>query len=115
MKRRNFFAGTAAWIVAAVSISLKPSAAKASSSPVEHQVEILNFAFKPAKLKVKAGDRITWINKDAVPHTATAKDSSWNTGLLKKNQRGTITVKPGMKEDYFCRFHPTMTAKLDLG
>src|SRR5258708_4008529 len=35
-------------------------------------VSILNFAFAPAALTVKAGTTVTWTNKDADSHTVTS-------------------------------------------
>ena len=37
------------------------------------QVTIAKLVFSPEELKVKVGDTITWINKDIVAHTATAR------------------------------------------
>lgn len=65
-----------------------------------HVIEIRDFVFSPLSVEVKTGDTITWKNFDIVPHTATAKDSSWDSGSLKL--------------DYFCIFHPMMEASLTL-
>lgn len=81
---------------------------------VDHIINIAEFVFNPANPKVRVGDRVTWINKDIVPHTATAKDRSWDADALAPNQRHTITVKAGMTQSYFCHYHPSMIAKLDL-
>ena len=98
--------------MAATAASLKISVGAASSgAPVNHIVEIVDFKFSPATLSVRAGDRVTWINMDIVPHTATAGDGSWDTGELGRNERGEIVVTDGLAGSYFCRFHPNMTAK----
>src|SRR5437879_3277506 len=34
-----------------------------------NQVVIENFSFAPATLTVKTGTKVTWINRDDVPHT----------------------------------------------
>lgn len=79
-----------------------------------HTIEIKSFAFSVAELKVKVGDKITWINMDGAPHTATATDNSWTTGNLSKGQSKTIKVTKGMFLDYFCNIHRGMKAKLKL-
>jgi len=79
-----------------------------------HTVEITGFKFVPDVLDVRAGDRIRWINRDIAPHTATAIDDSWDTGSLEKDASIVTVVRANMSEDYFCRFHPHMTAKLKL-
>lgn len=82
--------------------------------PREHQVEIKGFLFVPDSIDVKPGDTITWTNRDLVPHTATASDKSWDTGLINKDESKSIVVSPGMDSDYFCLFHPTMVAKVEM-
>lgn len=83
-------------------------------SPKQHHVEIRDFSFTPEVLSVKLGDTIIWTNQDIAPHTATARDNSWDTGTLAKGQSKEIKVTGKMKADYFCRFHPMMQAKLRL-
>src|ERR1700730_2660175 len=41
-----------------------------SASP--YQITIDNFAFNPQKLTVPIGAKVTWVNRDDVPHTATS-------------------------------------------
>ncbi len=80
----------------------------------QHVVEIRNLEFTPKKLDVKPGDTITWINHDLVPHTVTADDESWDSGLINANAQWQTVVKADMFASYFCRFHPTMKARLDI-
>ncbi|NKB18970.1 MAG: hypothetical protein GKS01_00355 [Alphaproteobacteria bacterium] len=112
--RREVVGWAVAAFAAAVIPFTIPVVAKMTPPSTNHIVEIQNFVFSPATLKVKVGDRITWINKDIVPHTATAHDKSWDTGNLKPNDRGTVTVTKDMFAGYFCRFHPSMKAKIDV-
>lgn len=74
----------------------------------------MKFRFSPAVLTVRPGDKITWTNRDIVPHTATSVDGSWDTGHLDKDASHTIEVAEGMNARYFCRYHPSMKARLDL-
>ncbi len=113
MHRRSFLGSTAAAIAAAVVIPLKPLSA-ASNEPARHVVTIENFTFSPAALAVRVGDRVTWVNTDIVPHTATADDASWDTDTLELNERREMVVTQGMLTSYFCRFHPHMTATLEI-
>ena len=80
----------------------------------EHTVEIRDFVFVPATLRVRPGDRITWINRDIAPHTVTAADESWDSGEMPQGATYTHTVKADQTDNYFCRFHPSMTARLDI-
>ncbi len=38
------------------------------------EVKIDNFTFNPQQITVKAGDTVTWINDDDIPHTVTSQD-----------------------------------------
>ena len=115
LKRRQLLSGAAVAIAAAVALRLLGTLASASTStPAEHTIRIQAFKFAPDGLSVKVGDRITWINDDIVPHTATAIDESWDSGTIAKGSSQTLTVTAGMSVDYFCRFHPMMKAHIDV-
>lgn len=87
-------------------------AAQAHGSPTTHIVEIQNFKFSPDDLTVHVEDTITWINKDIAPHTATAKDKRWDTGVLKQGESKSLVVTDAMAGGYGCTFHTMMKAKL---
>ncbi len=77
-------------------------------------VEMRNFAFSPGNLQVPVGATVTFTNDDSVPHTATSRDGSWDTGLLNKGESKTITFdKPGDYE-YYCKVHPNQIARLTV-
>ncbi|MEQ9620324.1 MAG: plastocyanin/azurin family copper-binding protein [Deltaproteobacteria bacterium] len=78
----------------------------------EHVVEISNLRFIPKEIVVAPGDTIIWVNRDFVPHTVTANDESWDSGLIEAEGRWETVIKADMQEGYFCRYHPSMTAKL---
>ena len=107
MQRREVVGWAAAAIAAAILPFTIPVFAETNRKPVTHIVDITDFVFVPKSLEVRPGDRITWVNKDIVPHTATADDKSWDTGALKPNERKTITVTKKLLGGYFCRFHPS--------
>jgi plastocyanin len=75
----------------------------------DHAVTIADFAFAPQTVTVTVGDTVTWTNDDAVIHTATATDGSWDTGDLAQGQSGAITFTAAGTFAYLCTPHPTMT------
>ena len=77
-----------------------------------HVIEISGLKFVPDNVDAQPGDTITWMNLDIVPHTATSKDGSWETGTLAKNESKSLVVAEGMASAYFCKFHPNMTATI---
>src|SRR5690606_33799554 len=46
----------------------------------KHVVEMREFKFVPARVEAAVGDTIVWVNKDAVPHTATDSAAAWDSG-----------------------------------
>ncbi len=94
-------------VVLIATVSLAPA-----SLAEEHVVEIRDFAFIPEKISARPGDTITWINRDIVPHTATARDHGWDTGEIKPNGRTTLEISPRFSREYFCNYHPAMRGAL---
>jgi len=93
---------------------LSPATAIAQDTSRVHTVIIGNFKFTPEVLEVKPGDRIVWVNQDIVPHTATALDKSWDTGAIGSNESKEILVEKAQTLNYYCFYHPVMTAKILL-
>lgn len=77
-----------------------------------HTVEIREMAFHPAELQVRPGDTIVWINRDFVPHTATAPDSAWTSPPLARDERWQRVARAPGAGTYICAFHPVMEARL---
>lgn len=78
----------------------------------DHQVVIKNMKFAPATLTVAIGDTVTFTNEDGAPHTATAKDGSFETGKLTQGQSATITLSAARTFDYFCSVHTSMKGQI---
>jgi len=77
-------------------------------------VAMRDFAFTPGNLQVPVGATVTWTNYDTAPHTATAKDGSWDTGTLTNGDTKTLTFDKAGDYAYYCRFHPNMVARLTV-
>lgn len=77
-----------------------------------NQVVIENFSFVPASLTVKAGTKVTWINKDDVPHTATDTDKRFNSKTLDTDDQFSFTFQQPGTYNYYCALHPKMTAQI---
>lgn len=78
------------------------------------QVEIAEFLYAPEAVTVAAGTEVTWTNSDTAPHTATADDSSFDTGTLKKSDAGSATFDEPGTYAYYCRFHPFMKGTVEV-
>lgn len=87
----------------------------AATATVDHvEVKMVNMAFQPANLQVKAGTTVTWVNEDSAPHTATARDHSWDSGIFNQGQSWSYTFDTPGAYDYFCVVHPYMTGKVTV-
>ena len=86
----------------------KPKAVAAASG----SVTIADFQFAPATITINQGDTVTWNNNGPTPHSATANDGSFDTGILKKGQSGSHTFNQAGTFSYFCKPHPFMKASV---
>ena len=84
----------------------KPKALAAASG----SVTIADFTFTPGTITINQGDTVTWNNNGPTPHSATANDGSFDTGILKKGQSSSHTFNQPGSFSYFCKPHPFMKA-----
>ena len=103
---------TAAALAAAAVLSLGAAAAAAGQDRVV--IEIRDFAFVPERPEISPGDIVVWKNLDIVPHSATASDGSWDSGLIAAGGSWEAVVTEDMALAYYCRYHPSMEATLPL-
>lgn len=75
------------------------------------EVKIENMKFEPAKVAVSEGDTVVWINKDLVPHTATA-ERGFDSKTIDPGGRWSYKASKAGHFAYKCFFHPTMVGDL---
>jgi plastocyanin len=90
------------------------AAEPAAPAAATAQVVIDNFAFSPREITVAPGTRVTWVNRDDVPHTATSsvKPRTFDSGALDTDANFSFVFKAAGTYDYFCAVHPHMTGKV---
>ena len=72
-------------------------------------VSVDNFRFAPDPIRISVGDSIRWRNDDPVPHTASARDGSFDTGLfIGGRTTDPITFAKAGRYEYLCETHPEM-------
>ena len=64
------------------------------------------------RLEVAVGDRITWTNRDFVPHSVTAKERGIESGDLTQGKSWTYVARKPGEIAYICRLHPVMRGML---
>jgi plastocyanin len=87
--------------------------------PADAAVEIRTFQFTPDSLRVKAGTRVVWTNRDAIEHTVTAgmpeKPSAAFSGTMKEQRRTfAVTFSQAGKYPYFCERHAFMRGAITV-
>lgn len=107
LSRRSFTAAAAAAV-----FPWPGTGPAAAANGTVHDVEIRKFRFVPARITVRAGDRVRWTNRDIAPHTATDFDGDWDTGPLQRNEDGSIVFSSTGRVEYFCAFHPRMKGEI---
>jgi plastocyanin len=95
----------AALAVAATALVL-PRTARAA----EAAAGIENFSFTPATLTVPPGTKVTWTNRDDIPHTVTsaATPKLFHSGALDTGDSFAFTFDAPGTFRYFCALHPHM-------
>jgi plastocyanin len=102
------------FLVSSVGEDLNNSAVAAPKQPTR-TVLIKGFSFKPANITIKPGTKVIWINKDSTPHTATADNGAFDSGILRKGQRFSRTFnRAGKKYSYHCAPHPHMRGSITV-
>jgi len=71
------------------------------------------LVFSPEEVRAKVGDTVVWVNKDFVAHTATVR-GGWEC-----DHRGGQVREPQSKRaskfEYYCRFHPNVIGRIEVG
>jgi plastocyanin len=104
------FSGGFAMVVPAAKISR----AAAPVSLTEAEVKIDNFSFGPQIITVAPGTKVTWKNRDDIPHTVVSADGVFKSRALDTDESFSFTFdKPGTYS-YFCSIHPKMTGQVTV-
>jgi plastocyanin len=75
-------------------------------------VKIDNFSFGPQSLSVSPGTKVTWKNRDGIPHTVVSTEGVFKCRVLDTDGTFSFTFdKPGTYA-YFCSVHPKMTGQV---
>jgi amicyanin len=89
------------------------SSTNAANAVATDQVEIENYSFTPAVIKVKVGTKVTWTNKDSVQHNIVADTASPDApdgDLIAKGESYSFTFNKAGTYTYHCSPHPYMKA-----
>ena len=93
----------------ALTLTTNPLPARAETL----QVTIDKLVFSPAEVRAKVGDTVVWVNKDFVAHTATVR-GGWDV-IIEAGKSASLNLKRPSKFEYYCRFHPNMIGRIEVG
>jgi plastocyanin len=77
-----------------------------------YRVEIKGMAYALPELMVAPGDTVVWVNRDIVPHTATADARQFDSGSVSPSAEWSFVARERGRIPYTCTFHPTMKGVL---
>jgi plastocyanin len=104
-------------VAAPGAIAPPPASAPPVSTPApgSNEVAMLDFDFAPQVISVPIGTTVRWVNQGVAPHTATAKDGSFDSGFLSTGDSYTRTFAEAGTFDYLCAIHPAMVGTVVVG
>jgi len=86
----------------------------APTAPAGTSVTLAGSRFTPLTLTVKVGDSVRWFNDDAMPHTVSAADQSWDSGYLAPGVSFERRFDATGTYSYVCRYHSWMTGTIEV-
>jgi plastocyanin len=78
-------------------------------------VDIRDHAFNPAQLNVAPGTTVRFVNSDTEPHTATADNGLFDTGVLQPGSSFDVFLDGSGTVTYHCELHPDMKGTVVVG
>src|SRR3546814_12116521 len=81
----------------------------AAPPSAEHVIEMTRMRFGPAPANLKVGDTTVWVNHDIVPHTATARDRSFDFTITPPHS-ARFPMRRAGPIDIYSSFHPAITS-----
>src|SRR5215208_6776495 len=89
------------------------STTPAPNSPTT--VEIRDHAFNPPQLNVAPGTTVRFVNNETEPHTATADNGAFDTGVLQPGYSMDVFLDGSGTVPYHCELHPDMQGSIVVG
>jgi len=99
---------------AAASSTAASTTLTAATTASVNQILIQGSSFTPASLTVKAGDTVTWTNKDSMNHTVTSNSGVFDSGNIAPGASFSYKFDKEGTFDYKCSIHTFMTANVTV-
>jgi amicyanin len=102
---------TVLFAVLASAPCLAEEANNAGAGPVA-TVTMDHNTFIPGEITVVPGTTVTWVNKEAMPHTVVDTNKGFRSKTLTKDASFSFTFATAGDYDYLCSIHPNMKGKV---
>jgi|SRR5688572_4061966 len=104
------------WTAAVLVVMLAMTFTAGDAWGKDYEVEIAGLKYKPAKLKIKKGDKVIWINTDDRDHTVASKDDgkTFDSGKIAAGDKFEHTFGEAGKFEYGCEYHPRMKGEIEV-
>ena len=76
------------------------------------KVKVDNFTYDPPTLTVNVGTKVTWTNRDDIPHTVASTTKAFKSPALDTDDSYSFTFTTAGSYEYFCSLHPHMTGTI---
>lgn len=87
----------------------------AGAQGTQQTVSIRDFLFEPSQLRVEPGTTVTWTNEGNEPHTVTADNGLFDSGVLEPGDSYSVQFDGAGTVAYHCTLHPSMTGSIVVG
>ena len=95
----------------ALLLGLMLAAPAPAKQATRNEVTIKDLRYSPAVLKIRAGEKVVWINQDDSDHTVVSDDpddKDFRSDNLGHGDTFSHTFKKAGKFPYHCKYHPRM-------
>jgi len=91
--------------------------AAAGPARAQQGVTVQLFQFKPGRIEVEAGTRLTWTNQDDITHTVSSgtpeqRDGRFEVPLDGRGATGSVRLEQPGVYPYFCSRHQSMRGEI---
>src|SRR5918998_2543124 len=103
------------YIITLLVIGLLLGVTSAGAQSNQQTVSIRDFSFQPAQLSVEPGTTVTWTNEGNEPHTVTADNALFDSGVLYPGDSYSVRFDGMGTVSYYCTLHPFLTGGITVG
>ena len=89
-------------------VTPKPKPAAPKPAARVRRTTIKNISYLQPRITVTVGTTLEWTNNDPLPHTVTATDKTFNSGLIQPGRTFRHTFTKSGTFNYYCIPHPFM-------